>query len=125
MQRIDTNTREQKINDLPDSLLAEAKRELESLEWFIALKTNADEDEAIFTLALEMQEERRLQAAMRATDHLATLSEQMDAATEKILAKQAAGNSIAIAEAMEQLEAHVPLDQLDEAERIKNAKQAA
>jgi hypothetical protein len=52
------STREQRINALPEELLIEAKRELECQEWFIALPDNASEDEAVFSLALEMQEAR-------------------------------------------------------------------
>lgn len=59
-------TREQRINALPDELLARAAKELSRLEWFIEM-TNANQDDAVFDLAIELE---RLETAQRATDHL-------------------------------------------------------
>jgi hypothetical protein len=63
------------IDQIPEELLAEAKKELETLDWFVALKTNAQEDLAVVTLALELLEERRLQEIVRKTDHIPVFRE--------------------------------------------------
>lgn len=57
-------TRQQLIDELPDELLVEAKRNLQSLEWFIALPTNAAEDEAVFDEAFQLQAQRQTDAAL-------------------------------------------------------------
>lgn len=52
---MDNATRERAISELTDEVIAQAKAEIESLEWFQSLPDNRSEDEAIFTEALELQ----------------------------------------------------------------------
>lgn len=64
--------REAAIDALPEKLIEEAKRELSFDEKFLALPTNAQQDEEIFSLALEMQ---RLREAVAKTEKHKTLDE--------------------------------------------------